>query len=262
MSSSNHANYAKIGFALVSGIVAIVAALVYLGGVVDSGDELACETYYEHPVTGLSVGSEVNFRGVTIGTVRNITFVASAYDSYDRKDALTIVIRMAIDCRRFHTGEKADSEDFLRELVRHGLRATVSSSGITGLSKIEFNLPRAGVAARPPAPISWRPASVVVPPEPSMLEGFSDAATKVMNQINRMDFASAWSNLSSIASSASHLAASADAIVESQRSAIGEMMDNLNSAAGSLRELANELRENPSLLLRSREAAPLPETER
>ena len=93
-----------------------------------------------------------------------------------------------------------------------------------------------------------------------MLDSFADSATQVMNQINKMDFSSAWSNVSSIATSASQIASSANAVVESQRAAVSEMMDNLRQVTGGLKELVDEVRDNPSLLLRPRDERPLPET--
>ena len=260
MANDNHANYAKIGFALVLGTIAILGTLIYLGGVGNSKDEFVCETYYDHPVTGLSIGSEVNFRGVKIGEVSDISFVSAEYDDYAEEDAQVIVIRMNLNRRRCRLAASDSVEAIFSHLLERGLRATVSSSGITGLSKLELNLPRAGCDPKQPRTISWCPRLMVIPPEPSMLDSFADSATQVMNQINKMDFSSAWSNVSSIATSASQIASSANAVVESQRAAVSEMMDNPRQVAGGLKELVDEVRDNPSLLLRPRDERPLPET--
>lgn len=262
MANDNHANYAKIGFALVLGTVAILGTLIYLGGVGNKSDEILCETYYDHPVTGLSIGSEVNFRGVKVGDVRDISFVSAEYDDYAEEDSEVIVIRMALNRHRCRMEDDDNAEAILSMLIERGLRATVSSSGITGLSRLELNLPRAGCDPKPPRTISWQPELMIIPPEPSMIDSFADAATRVMNQISKFEFSSAWSNVTSITTSASQIAEGATAVVESQRAAFGEMMDNLQTATSGLKELITEVRENPSLLLRSRDTAPLPETQR
>ena len=83
---SNHANYGKIGFTVILGIAATVAVLIYLGGVGANSDILYAETYYDNPVTGLSVGSDVNLRGVKVGEVREISFIGSEYEEADGKD--------------------------------------------------------------------------------------------------------------------------------------------------------------------------------
>ena len=260
MASENHANYAKVGLTLVLGVLAIVAALVYFGGVGDRANEFVCETYYYHPVTGLSVGSEVNFRGVKVGEVRDISFVSAEYDDYSDDDAQVIVIRMALNRHRCRLDEDESGEAIVTYLVEKGLRATVSSSGITGLSRLDLNLPRAGVQPAPVRQLSWKPDYVWIPPEPSMLESFSDSATTVMNQIREMDFRTAWSNLSSIAASAARIAENANTLVDSQRAGVGEIVSDLASAARTLKALAEELKANPSLLLRPRDPEPLPET--
>jgi hypothetical protein len=77
-----------------------------------------------------------------------------------------------------------------------------------------------------------------------------------------MDFMSVWSNLSSVAASAQRLVANADALVESQRSGVSSIVRNIDEAAERLRELVQELKTNPSLLLRPADPAALPETAR
>lgn len=260
MANDNHANYAKVGFALVLGTVAIIASLIYFGGVGNRQDEMLCETYYDHPVTGLSVGSEVNFRGVKVGEVREISFVSAEYDDYAEDDAQVIVIRMALNRHQCRLTESDSAESILSHLIERGLRATVSSSGITGLSKLELNLPRASADPVPVRPLSWKPAYIWIPPAPSMLESFSDSATVVMNQIKEMNFTSAWSNLSSIAESVADLSRGVNTLVDSQRARVGEIMSNLESASQSIKSFSEELRGNPSLLLRPSDPKPLPET--
>ena len=260
MASENHANYAKVGGTLVLGTAAIIAALVYFGGVGDRANEFICETYYYHPVTGLSVGSEVNFRGVKVGEVRDISFVSAEYDDYAEDDAQVIVIRMALNRHRCRLDADESGEAILTYLVEKGLRATVSSSGITGLSRLDLNLPRAGTQPAPVRQLSWKPDYQWIPSEPSMLENFSESATMVMHQIQAMDFKSAWSNLSSVAASAAEIARNANTILDSQRAGLGEIVSNLESASRAVKSLAEDLERNPSLLLRPRDPEPLPET--
>ena len=79
MASDNHASYTRIGLTVVIGIAAVVGSLIYLGGMRGRDSEVYAETYYDKSVSGLSVGSAVNFRGVKLGEVREITFVGSKY---------------------------------------------------------------------------------------------------------------------------------------------------------------------------------------
>ena len=251
---SNHANYAKIGFTVVIGLVAIVAVLIYLGGAGGGADITYAETYYDTSVSGLSVGSAVNFRGVKIGEVKEISFVGAVYDGVPWADAQRIYILMAFPRRKIGPTAPDRAEEF----VAKGLRATVTASGVTGLSRIELDLQR----DRPPAPkVAWTPRHTYIPSYPSLLDNFSDSATKVMNEINRMDIASVWSNVSAAVDSAAHAAEGIRTVVDAARSSVDSVVGSVAEAAESLRDVTMELKRNPSLLIREREAAPLQETE-
>ena len=251
---SNHANYAKIGFTVILGIVATVAVLIYLGGAVGDDDIFYVETYYDTSVSGLSVGSAVNFRGVKVGEVKEISFVGAKYEGVPWADAQRIYIRMAL----FSKSLGPDARNKTEESVKRGMRATVTASGVTGLSRVELDTQR----GRPqPAPLHWKPENMYVPSYPSLLDSFSDSATKVMNEINRMDIASAWSNVSATVESAAQATEGIRTIIDSAREGVGRIVDEAAEAATSLRAMAEELRRNPSLAIRERKAAPLDETE-
>ena len=257
MADSTHANYGRIGFAVVAAIAAIVGTLIYLGGAGGDSDVVYAESYSDVPVSGLSVGSDVNLRGVKVGEVREISFIGSEYEDAAERDAPKIYILLAFTARKMRRAAGEDPEEHMRMLVGKGLHATVTSSGVTGLSKIELNFPRTAMVDQK---ISWRPRHVCIPPAPSMLESFSDAAARFMNQVNSMDFMSAWSNLASVAESAANIAGNVDDLVENGKSGIESIVRNMDEAAAEVRELATSLKENPSLLLRSNDAEPLPET--
>lgn len=251
---SNHANYAKIGFTVVLGIVATVAVLIYLGGAVGDDDIFYVETYYDTSVSGLSVGSAVNFRGVKVGEVKEISFVGAKYEGVPWADAQRIYIRMAL----FSKSLGPDARNKTEESVKRGMCATVTASGVTGLSRVELDTQR----GRPqPAPLQWKPENMYVPSYPSLLDSFSDSATKVMNEINRMDIASAWSNVSATVESAAQATEGIRTIIDSAKEGVGRIVEEAAEAATSLRAMAEELRRNPSLAIRERKAAPLDETE-
>lgn len=259
MADGIHANYAKIGFTVAAGIAAIVAALIYLGGAGAGRKELLAEVYYNHPVSGLSAGSEVNFRGVKMGEVREVSFIGNKYPDCAEADRYKIYILLAFDERHFSGARAGGAEKELEDMIAKGIRATVTSSGITGLSRIELDVPNRDV---PVSAVSWTPRHTLIPPLPSMLDSISDAAAKFFNQMNRMKFQTVWSNVTSIADSAAGFAANLDELVESQRTAVSEIVNNLNEATMSLRTLVDTVRDNPSLLLRGSEQEALPETRR
>lgn len=257
---SSHASYARIGFAILAATAATAVTLVYLGGLRGHRNEIFVETYYDREVSGLSVGSTVNFRGVKIGEVREIDFVGNKYEAKGA-DNLRIYILMALNPQKlgYFEDEGIAAKDAIAYLVKSkGLRASVTASGITGLSRIECDLNR---GALPPAEsFAWTPRHTFVPQKISFLDNFSDAATRVMNQINTMDFGAVWSNANVTVESMSRTMRTVQTMMETSQGAVEKAMENLAEAASSLRDFAGELKGNPSLLFRERRPAPLDET--
>lgn len=263
MKSGNHASYAKIGFAIIAGTVASVIALVWLGGVRGSRHAIFVETYYDREVSGLSVGSPVNFRGVKIGEVREVDFVGNRYEAKG-DDNLRIYILMALDARKlnYYADEGIPVEETVPYLVRkRGLYATVTPSGITGLSRIECNLDAGGGAGgHAVETYPWTPEHPVVPRKISLMDNFSDAATRIVNQVNAMDLVSVWSNVNSSVESLAATLRTVSGVAESCRGDVERAVESAAEAAADLRGFAGEVRANPASLLRDRPPQPLDET--
>jgi len=258
MSSENQAHYARIGFFIVAGLALIAGTLVHLGGVGSERDLFFAETYFADSISGLDVGSAVNFRGVRVGAVRRISFVRVEYDVASMDDARKIYVEMAIDARLFRVNHERRPAEVLERMVEKGLHATVSASGVTGLSRIELDFPKTAVRDdRRPA---WRPAHVFVPPAPSILQSAADSAQQILGQLNRMDFVAAYSNLMSVASGADEALRSFNAVLTGEQGNIAEILSNVRDASASLREFADRIRDNPSSILRNYTPEPLDET--
>jgi len=264
MTNDNHANYGKIGFFIVLGLSLVIGTLAYLGGAGAGRHELLAETYFQNAVSGLDVGSAVNFRGVRIGSVRRISFVGAEYDeaegtSISREDARKIYVMLALDTRLFQLGRHSGrtAEESLRRFVERGLHATVSASGVTGLSHIELNFPKMAVEDAHP---TWTPRYVCIPPAASLIQNMADSATAILDQINRMNLVAAWSNIVVAIASANELLLSVNTLVDSNQGSVTEILSNLREASSSLREFSDKVKAEPSLLLRSNNPEPLPET--
>ena len=259
MAADSQPNYAKIGFFILSGIALVIGTLVYLGGFGAERHEFIAETHFSYPVSGLDVGSAVNFRGVHVGTVRRISFIGAEYDDignpYDRRQ---IYVELSLDKRLFRFGGKEEHvNEALARLVERGLHATVSSSGVTGLSKIELNFPK---LPREDEKISWRPKHIVIPPAPAFLQSAADSVTQILDQLNRMDFVTAWSNVVEVTGTANILLQDVTTLIQAQKGNVGEIMDNVREASIGLRAFTDEIRANPASLLKSNTPEPLDET--
>ena len=262
MANENHASYAKVGLTVVAGVAAIIGTLIYIGGVKDTGDEMLAETCYDKPVSGLSVGSVVNFRGVKVGEVRAINFIGNLY-KVKGADNSRIYILMALSRQLLGIKTAEEEAEFaIDKFVKHlGMRATVTASGITGMSRVEldFNHPD---HLEPAPEISWTPKYPYIPPKVSLFDSFGDSATKVMNQINRMDLTLVFSNASAAVESLAHVTDGVKTMVQARQTDMEELMGNLSSLSETAREFVQELRQNPSLLVRERVPTPLEETSR
>ena len=262
MASDNHASYTRIGLTVVIGIIAIVGSLIYLGGMRGRDCEIMVETYYDKPVAGLSVGSVVNFRGVKIGEVREISFVGNKY-VVEGQDSSRIYILIALDGRTLAAADVDEAEfaaRIQRDVDARGLRVSVVSSGITGLSRIEcdFNNPE---NLDPVPPLTWKPKNVYVPSKISLFDNLAVAATKVMNQINRMDLNAAWSNINASVEALADATDGARTMIQTRQGDIDRILDDISETATSLKTLSTELKRNPSLLIRERTPVRLEETE-
>lgn len=262
MASDNHASYTRIGLTVVIGVAAIVGSLIYLGGMRGRDSEVLVETYYDKPVAGLSVGSVVNFRGVKIGEVREISFVGNKY-VVEGQDGSRIYILIALDGRTLAAAD-VDEDEFVariqRDVSARGLRVSVVSSGITGLSRMEcdFYNPE---NLDPVPPLTWTPRHAYIPAKISLFDNLAVAATKVMNQINRMDLNAAWSNINASVEALAAATDSARTMIQTRQGDIDRVLDDISETATSLKTLSSELRRNPSLLIRDRTPERLEETE-
>ena len=259
MSNASEASYAKIGFFIVLGVALTLGVLVYIGGMGAKSNEFMAETFFSDPVSGLDVGSSVNFRGVRVGSVRRITFIGAEYHDAAPADRQKIYVEMALDSRLFRMGSEQRSRQLVEDLVAKGLHATVSASGVTGLSRIELNFPKGEFREERP---SWRSDHPLIPPAPSILQSAADSATQVLNQLNKMDFAAVYSNLLAIAQSAGTTLDNFNTVLTGEQGGISEIVQNVRDASVSIRDFADQIRNNPSSLLRSNTPEELSETKR
>lgn len=254
---NNEANFAKIGAFILFGLALITGTLVYLGGMGGKEKRFFVETYFPTSVSGLDVGSEVNYRGVKLGAVEKISFIAAEYDDVPPKDGRHIYVLMALDSERCRRSQSETPEKTMARMISSGLRATVTASGITGLSRIEMNFPKTEI---PDMKLTWKPRNLFIHPAPSILDSAADSLTKVIGQLNQMDLVAALSNVVRAAKSAGDACETVNSLVDSERDRVGRILENLDGTTSSLRAFSETISDNPSLLIRSRDAEPLPET--
>lgn len=258
MAETNETGYGKIGFTVMLGIVCIIGTLIWLGGAGSGKNLLAAETYFNSAVSGLAVGSDVCFRGVKIGTVKRISFIANEYGECAPEHRRIIWVGFSVDPRLCgYDEDDAFVHTQIDDILSKGLHATLSANILTGIAHIELNYPKIAIKDEP---ISWKPRSPCVPPAPTLLESASDAIPKLIAKVENLDVGGGWSNVLETVGSAGTLMNSANNMVETQQGNIAEILSNLRDASAALRDFSYQVRDNPSLLLRSSDQPVLPET--
>jgi len=188
MSTKPH--YFKIGLFVICAVVMIVAAVVIFGAGMLAQDKMYFETYFDESITGLSVGSPVEFRGVRIGQVEKIGFVGSEYDL--DQDSATVseyepYVRVVCSAPKAVFPELADEPagTILKQMIERGLRVRITSNILTGQAYLEANYVdpnRFGILEVP-----WEPLYSYVPSAPGELTTMKDSIDKILLRLQEID---------------------------------------------------------------------------
>jgi ABC-type transporter Mla subunit MlaD len=159
---ATEANKFKIGLFLIGGFLIFNATLVWIGASSLIGSAKPYVTYFAESVQGLEVGSAVKFRGVPLGRVTEIGVAP---------DGALVEVRMEI------------KPEFT---VSPGMRAILTSSGITGLAFVELGFPSPG-PAQPAPSLSFKPRGSYIPSQRSFLTNLMSALTEIATQLRGLD---------------------------------------------------------------------------
>ncbi len=180
-------NYYKLGVFIITAVVLLLIGVFFLGAREMFRREWILETYFDHSVDGLDVGSPVKLMGVKIGSVREISFVPRHYDT----DLKYIHVLFSIDPASAGAQNpelaEADYTEQIRKLVAEGLRLTLSSQGITGVSFLDAGFH--DDAKLESIPIDWKPKHPYIPSIPGTMARLGSSLDKTLENLSRVDFA-------------------------------------------------------------------------
>jgi paraquat-inducible protein B len=168
-------NHWKLGLFVVLSITAIVVTMFWLGAHSFKRDSFKTISYFDESVEGLEIGSPVKWRGVTVGTVADLTVapdgrqVQVASDVY--VDALT------------RLGLKPPQPG--GAFIDPDLRVQLASAGITGVRflSIDFFDPE----RYPPPPLSFAPPWNYVPSTPSTLKSLEESVLDILGRFPELE---------------------------------------------------------------------------
>ncbi|MEY3144061.1 MAG: hypothetical protein RLY21_2554 [Planctomycetota bacterium] len=186
------------------GIFVIVSVSLGLGSVIALGsgtmfkETAIIETSTTDSVNGLQIGSPVKYRGVPIGEVDAIAFADRFYNEQGTDDesfdfASPVVIRMKVRLDVFGPEQTSLFTKDLEGGVARGLRARLTSAGLTGglFVDLDLNDPTQFVAVMP----RYTPEYPYVPSAPSNLDQLIDRIGVIAANLSEVDFASIGSSL-------------------------------------------------------------------
>ena len=188
-------SYFRLGLFVVMSLVILLAVLFVLGGRSLFEPTFTFETYFDGSVSGLGIGAQVQFRGVPLGQVSEITTTASEYEDGSsikmRKSYIVVRAKLSGDADRVQQWRKE-----VAAYIERGLRAQTQFAGITGQQflALDFLAPD----KNPPLPIDWTPEYPYIPSAPSLTGQIIDSAQQFLGSLNKADVGELGRNLNSL----------------------------------------------------------------
>jgi paraquat-inducible protein B len=182
--------------------------------------------YFNESVQGLDVGGAVKLRGVRVGRV---VAIRVRYDSETRQSQVAVVGELDQNVLTDRAGRPIKMTDraTLQRLVGEGLHAKIDLAGITGLQFVELDF--LDPQRFPSAPL---PSETEVPVIPTVRSGMSELIanlSKIMGNLNQVDFAEISRELKSLLATANQQVGGLD---------LKTMVAQVTAAAASIEALA------------------------
>lgn len=177
-------DYFKLGLFVIGGALLLLVVLFALGLGRFFQKTYKIETYINESVNGLEQGSAVKYRGVRVGSVTEIGFVALKYGS--KADGNRYVfVECTLDKDLFGgLGNKPSDEQAADEVAR-GLRARPISQGLTG--QLFLGLDYVDPGRNQHLPINWEPSNIYIPSAPSTLSRVEQAVLGISNTLSGLE---------------------------------------------------------------------------
>ena len=174
-------NKHTIGIFLTLGLVLVVGAILFFFGHRLERNYVSPVLFFEGSVKGLTVGSNVYFRGVPIGRVDKIQLIPNS----EAKMIIPVYIRIDPKMTAQRKVSRSKLEAWIEELVKHGLKGKLQTQSVlTGQMTIELDF-------YPNYPAHFQAQKydihdIEIPTIPSMLDEISQNLEKIpLSDISR-----------------------------------------------------------------------------
>lgn len=183
-------SYFKIGLFVIIGVCLLLVAVVVFGAGLLERHQREFETYFDESITGLAVGSPVEFRGVRIGRVETITFVGRTYSISREGGQLSEYepyVRVVFSVPRQNMPDFAvqETDVVLSQMISRGLRVRVNSNILTGQAYLEANY--LDPNRFPALDVPWKPEYSYIPSAPSEMTTMKESLDKILFRLQEID---------------------------------------------------------------------------
>jgi paraquat-inducible protein B len=225
---SQKANPTLIGAFVFGAIVIAIGVVIFFGSANLFAKKQIYETYFDQSVNGLAIGSNVKYKGVTVGKV---TKVQLKFQGQGEAPIVKVLYEVNTDnlLNKFGLSITLDDRKLHDKAIANGFRAKLDfESLISGQLFIALDFYK---DAGPPALHQEADQDIFeIPPQPSDIEAILANLTKAIGNIGSVDFASLANELQAVLKSAN------DAIEAMHLDRLGSSLDK---AASSISNLAN-----------------------
>lgn len=266
----NDINYTAVGAFIIALVAAVVFAIIWLSSGFNFAHHKVYMIYMKESVTGLNIDSPVEFNGVSVGEVKNIGL------NQLNPHVVELLININSDTP-----------------VTEGTVATLNTRGVTGFTYVA--LKDVGTDMRPLTPSNNQPYPVIKT-APSIflrldtalsevsanLRQVADSIKSVLDKQNQRSIRDILSNITRVTNALAENSEKMDLILKNtadaskqfqpllqsttdslhalQKEALPatyQLINNLNDMTKSMSQVTNQIKQNPSILIRGSEQRPL-----
>ena len=197
---SEQANYFRLGLFLLVGTGILIAGVIVLGAGALFEKGPVFETYFDASVSGLETGAPVSLRGVTIGKVKRVGFVAEKYRPRDLEQEVRfgrwVFVEVELDPQTLPSmGQNQVDPNALQRRVEAGLRMRLVSS-LTAPTSLQADYLDPNLY--PFASLEWQPEYPYVPSAPSTMAAAMSAVERLAAQLQELDLPKILNNLNAM----------------------------------------------------------------
>ena len=225
-----------IGAFVVGALALLVIAVIAFGSGRLFRQSKEFVLYFDNSVNGLRVGAPVKFKGVEIGSVKDIRLQLEK-DREVNKIPVIIEIDLKKLLSRGASGLVAENADvFHRAIIERGLRGQLlTESLVTGLLYVGLDI-FPGTPIRLVQTAEGKHRYPEIPTTPTSLEEAQDAVTRIIAKIEELDFKGLTKSLTETVDGVNQLVNSPD--LKASLRALQQTMPRVDEALVSIRKLA------------------------